>query len=52
MIVIPFMYLLLGINLVNVISEKSTTFYRDIRFWLILVSFITLVWMTLESYPM
>lgn len=45
------LYLLFLFNLVNVISEKSSTFYRDVRFWLVVVSLIVLVVLTVQSYP-
>ena len=52
MVVVTLLYLLLGINFVNLVSDKSTLFYKDLRFWIILVSLIVLVYMTLRSYPL
>ncbi len=45
------LYLLFAFNLINVISEKSSTFYKDVRFWLVIVSLIVLVVLTAQSYP-
>lgn len=45
------LYLLFAFNLINVISEKSSTFYKDVRFWLVVVSLIVLVVLTVQSYP-
>ena len=48
---ISLLYLLIGLNLVKILMEKTNTIYKDIRFWLILLSLAVLVWMTLQSYP-
>ncbi len=48
---ISLLYLLIGLNLVKMLMEKTNTIYKDIRFWLILLSLAMLVWMTLQSYP-
>ncbi|MCB0521376.1 MAG: hypothetical protein H6577_01840 [Lewinellaceae bacterium] len=45
------LYLFLGFNLVKILMEKTNTIYKDIRFWLAIISLITLVWMTVKSYP-
>jgi hypothetical protein len=41
----------LGLNLVKILMEKTNTIYKDIRFWLVVVSLISLIWVTLKSYP-
>lgn len=52
MLVMTILYLLFGLNLVHVITEKSATiFYKDIRFWLVVVSLCVLVVLTMQSYP-
>ena len=48
---ISLLYMLIGLNLVKMLMEKTSTIYKDIRFWLILLSLAMLVWMTLQSYP-
>ena len=48
---ISLLYMLIGVNLFKIIMEKTNTIYKDIRFWLILLSLAMLVWMTLQSYP-
>lgn len=48
---ISFLYLLLSVNLFKIFMEKTHTIYKDVRFWLILMSLGLLVWMTLKSYP-
>lgn len=45
------LYLLFAFNLINVISERSSTFYKDVRFWLVIVSLIVLVVLTAQSFP-
>ncbi len=34
------------------ISEKTNAVHRDIRFWLVLASFLLLVWITVKGYPL
>ena len=51
MLVLTILYLLFGINLISVITEKDTTYYRDVRFWLVIVSLTVLVVLTAYSYP-
>lgn len=43
--------LLIAHNLTNMVHEKTSALARDIRFWLVLASFILLIWMTMKSYP-
>ena len=50
MVVFFALFLLIAYNLINVITEQSSSFYKDIRFWLILISLIVLVWFTFQSY--
>jgi hypothetical protein len=51
MLGICILYLLLGINLANMISEKHETVVKDIRFWLVVVCLSILVFMTAVGYP-
>ncbi len=48
---ISFLYMLIGLNLVKIFMEKTNTIYKDVRFWLIVLSLAMLIWMTLQSYP-
>ena len=52
MFICVILYLLFAFNLINVITEKSTTFYKDVRFWLVIVSLVILVVLTAQSYPL
>lgn len=45
------LYILLGLNLVKLLMEKTNTVFKDVRFWLVIASLLALVWMTLQSYP-
>ncbi len=51
MLVITILCLLLSLNLVDVITEKTTVFYKDVRFWMVIVSLIALIMITLQNYP-
>ena len=51
MLGICILYILLGINLVNMISEKHTTVVKDVRFWLVILCLTILVVMTAVGYP-
>ncbi len=46
---ITILYLLIGFNLLNVITQEDTAFYKDIRFWLVLISLGILVVLTVNS---
>ena len=35
----------------NKSGEKSPTFYHDIRFWIVCISFISMLYAIIESYP-
>lgn len=48
---ISLLYMLIGLNLVKMITDKTSTIYKDVRFWLVLLSLAMLVWLTLKSYP-
>ena len=52
MLVYVVLFLMIAYNLFNVITEESTVFYKDFRFWLVMISLITLVWILFQSYPM
>lgn len=43
---------MIAYNLINVITEESTVFYKDFRFWLVMISLAVLFWVLLQSYPM
>jgi len=51
MLLITILYLLIGLNLIYIMSEKTTTVFRDIRFWLIMASLMILVVLTMQNYP-
>lgn len=51
MLLFAILFLMVFYNLFNVISEESNTFYKDIRFWLVLISLGILIWMITQSYP-
>ena len=51
MLLVSFIFFLIIINLITVVTDKSTPYYRDIRFWLIMVSLVVLIAMTVEGYP-
>jgi hypothetical protein len=43
-------YLLITINLFNVVTQQDTAFYKDIRFWLVMLCLVALVLLTVNSY--
>ncbi len=43
MVVLTLLVLLLGYNLVEIIMDRSTPFYKDIRFYLVMLSLAVLV---------
>jgi len=51
MLLVSFIYFLIIFNLFNVVTDKTTPYYKDVRFWLIMVSLVVLVAMTVEGYP-
>jgi len=44
MLVLTLLYILFGINLIQVIMETGMQFYKNIRFWLVFVPMTILVW--------
>ncbi len=48
---LPLLYLLICFNLIRLLMDKTNTFYKDVRFWIILLSLFTLAWMVVRSYP-
>ncbi|MDG2418507.1 MAG: hypothetical protein P8M17_05915 [Saprospiraceae bacterium] len=52
MLLVSFIILLIVFNLFNVVTENITPYYKDIRFWLIIVSLIVLLTITMEGYPL
>jgi len=36
----------------NLLDESPITFYKDIRFWIVLCSLIGLIYLIIDSYPM
>ncbi len=52
MLCLTILYLLFGLNLVHVISEKQSAVYKDIRFWLVIFSLAILVVLTVKGYPL
>ncbi len=51
MLGLSILYLLFGINLMNMISEKQTAVYKDLRFWLVIFCLSILIVMTAFGYP-
>ncbi|MEM6966558.1 MAG: hypothetical protein AAF573_17470 [Bacteroidota bacterium] len=51
MLLVSFIFSLIIFNLFSVVTDKSTPYYKDIRFWLIVISLVVLVVMTVEGYP-
>ncbi len=51
MLIISILYLCFVFNLVNILAEKTTTFYKDIRFWMVFISLMLLMFLTLKGYP-
>ena len=51
MLLVSFILFLIIFNLFDVVADKSSPYYKDIRFWLIMVSLVILVAMTVEGYP-
>ncbi|MFK7772386.1 MAG: hypothetical protein AB8F94_09605 [Saprospiraceae bacterium] len=52
MLLVSFIILLIVFNLFDVVTENITPYYKDIRFWLIMVSLIVLLTITVEGYPL
>jgi len=50
MLLLVFLILFVSFNLFHVIAEKSQPYYKDIRFWLIMISLVVLLTVTLEGY--
>lgn len=44
------LYILMGFNLANIYMERTNTIYKDVRFWLIIFSLLTLIYLTVKSY--
>lgn len=51
MLLVSFIFFLIIFNLFSVVTDKSSPYYKDVRFWLIMVSLLVLVAMTVEGYP-
>ncbi len=49
--IVVVLFLLIAYNLISMIHEKTSSVFKDIRFWLVLASFFLLVWITVNSYP-
>ncbi len=49
MMMFGILYLLFAVNLITVISEKQT-FYKDVRFWLMILSLFILISLTFHGY--
>lgn len=50
MLVITILYLLLAANLLKLMSEKSTSVFKDVRFWLVILSLGLLIFLTIKGY--
>jgi hypothetical protein len=46
MIALIFVYFLFIVNLVAVLLETKTNFYKNMRFWTIFITFVILIGMT------
>ena len=42
---------IIALNLINVITEKTIVFYKDIRFWLVLISLALMIILSISNYP-
>ncbi len=51
MLLLSFIIILIIFNLFSVVTDKSLPYYKDIRFWLIMISLVVLISMTVEGYP-
>lgn len=49
MFAISIIFVLFGINLFDMITDDGMVFYKDIRFWIVLVSLVTLIILTMTS---
>ncbi len=50
MLVLTLLYILLGVNLIQVIIENGLEFYKNSRFWLTFVPMMILMWTTMSAY--
>jgi len=50
MLVLTLLYILFGVNLIQVIMENGLEFYKNSRFWLIFLPMMILVWATMSAY--
>ncbi len=46
------LFLLIAYNLIYVIMDKGTIFYKDFRFWLVFLSLVVLVSLVARGYPL
>ena len=51
MVLLTFIILFILFNLFSVVTENATPYYKDIRFWLIMVSLVVLLAITIDGYP-
>lgn len=51
MLVFSVLIIMIGYNLFNVVTQERTVFYRDFRFYLVLVSLGVIIYLMVESYP-
>lgn len=52
MLLVVFIISLIVFNLFDVVTENITPYYKDIRFWLIIISLAVLLTITVEGYPL
>ncbi len=50
MLVLTLLYILFGVNLIQVIMESGFEFYKNVRFWLVFVPIVILIWTTMSAY--
>lgn len=51
MIAITMLLFLIGGTLFNVVTDRTTIYYRDFRFYLILMSLCIVLWIAVQSVP-
>jgi len=50
MLVLTLLYILFGINLIQVMMESGLEFYKNVRFWSVFVPMMILMWTTMSAY--
>jgi len=50
MLVLTLLYILFAVNLIQVMMESGMEFYKNVKFWLVFVPMVVLVWTTMSAY--